>query len=300
MTLPAYGLVTMTAMATPEQTQTQVCYRHPRTETAVSCSNCGRPICTDCMVFSAVGIKCPDCAGTPKGAKRAATRVRTAAGSGTGFMVTNALIAVNVLVYLVQATGGGTLTNPSGEIFQKGYLRAYEVGAGDWWRLVTNEFLHGSPIHLFFNMLMLWWFGRPLEALLGRGRFLAVYFLAILAGSAGALLVSPDSATIGASGAVFGILGAGLVLERNRIDVFGGSALFVVILNLAFTFAVGYVSIGSHVGGLIGGALAVLALARWGRGHAIYGRIDALAVAGLVGIAVVSVALAYFRARGYA
>jgi membrane associated rhomboid family serine protease len=290
----------MSPMATPEQMQTQVCYRHPRAETAVSCSNCGRPICTDCMVFSAVGIKCPECAGTPKGAKRAATRVRSAAGSRTEFMVTNAIIVVNVLVYLVQATGGGTLTNPSGEIFQKGFLRAYEVGAGDWWRLVTNEFLHGSPIHLFFNMLMLWWFGRPLEALLGRGRFLAVYFLSILAGSAGALLVSPDVATIGASGAVFGILGAGLVLERNRIDVFGGSALFVIILNLAFTFAVGYVSIGSHVGGLIGGALAVLVLARWGRGHAIYGRIDALAVAGLVGIAVVSIGLAYFRARGYA
>jgi membrane associated rhomboid family serine protease len=287
-------------MATPEQTQTQVCYRHPRTETAVSCSNCGRPICTECMVFSAVGIKCAECAGTPTGTKRAKTRVRAAAGSGTGFMVTNALIVLNVLVYLVQATGGGTLWDPSGEVFRDGYLRAYEVGAGDWWRLVTNAFLHGSPIHLFFNMLMLWWFGRPLEALLGRGRFLAVFSLSILAGSAGALLVSPDTATIGASGAVFGILGAGLVLERNRIDVFGGSALFVVILNLAFTFAVAYVSIGGHVGGLIGGALAVLVLSRFGRGHAVYGRFDAASAAGLVAIALVSIGVAYLRVRGYA
>ena len=290
----------MTAMATPEQTQTQVCYRHPRTETAVSCSNCGRPICTDCMVFSAVGIKCPECAGTPKGTKRATTRVRTAAGSGTGFIVTHTLIVINVLVYLVQATGGGTLTNPAGQIFQEGYLRAYEVASGEWWRLVTNAFLHGSPLHLFFNMLMLWWFGRPLEALLGRGRFLAVYFLSILGGSAGALLVSPTVATIGASGAVFGILGAGLILERNRINVFGGSALFVIVLNLAFTFAVGYVSIGGHVGGLVGGALTVLVLSRWGRGHAVYGRLDVLAVAGLLAIAVVSVGIAYLRVRGYA
>jgi membrane associated rhomboid family serine protease len=290
----------MAEMATPEQTQTQVCYRHPRTETAVSCSNCGRPICTDCMVFSAVGIKCPECAGTPAGAKRAKTKVRTAAGTGTGFIVTNALIVINVIAYLAQASGSGSLGNPAGEVFQQGYLSAAAVADGEWWRLVTNEFLHGNPIHLFFNMLMLWWFGRPLEALLGRGRFVAIYFLSILAGSAGALLVSPDRATIGASGAVFGILGAGLVLERNRIDVFGGSALFIVLLNLAFTFAVTYVSIGGHVGGLIGGALTVLVLSRFGKGHAVYGRFDLVSAAGLVGIAVVSIALAYLRVRGYA
>jgi membrane associated rhomboid family serine protease len=146
---------------------------------------------------------------------------------------------------------------------------------------------------------MLWWFGRPLEALLGRGRFLAVYFLSILAGSAGALLLSPTNSTIGASGAVFGILGAGLVLERNRIDVFGGSALFVVIFNLAFSFAVSYISIGSHIGGLVGGALTVLVLSRFGKGHAVYGRFDLASAAGLVAIGVVSVAIAYFRARGY-
>jgi membrane associated rhomboid family serine protease len=290
----------MNPMATPEQTQTQVCYRHPRNETAVSCSNCGRPICTDCMVFSAVGIKCPECAGQPTGPKRATIRARAAANQGTGFIVTNALIVANVAVYLVQASGGGTLTNPAGEVFQKGFLRAYEVGAGEWWRLVTCAFLHGSPIHLLFNMLMLWWFGRPLEALLGRGRFLAVYFLSILAGSAGALLLSPTNSTIGASGAVFGILGAGLVLERNRIDVFGGSALFVVIFNLAFSFAVSYISIGSHIGGLVGGALTVLVLSRFGKGHAVYGRFDLASAAGLVAIGVVSVAIAYFRARGYA
>jgi membrane associated rhomboid family serine protease len=290
----------MTPMATPEQTQTQVCYRHPRTETAVSCSNCGRPICTDCMVFSAVGIKCPDCAGRPAGSKRAATRVRTVAGEGSGFIVTKALIGINVLVYLVQGAEAGSFTNPAGEIFLHGYLRAYEVANGEWWRLVTAAFLHANPLHIFFNMLMLWWFGRPLELLLGRGRFLAVYFLSILAGSAGALLVTPTGATIGASGAVFGILGAGLVLERNRIDVFGGSALLVVLFNLGLSFTLNYVSIGGHIGGLVGGALTVLALSRWGRGHAVYGRVDVLAVAGLVAIAVGSIAIAYLRVRGYA
>jgi membrane associated rhomboid family serine protease len=287
-------------MATPEQTQTQVCYRHPRTETAVSCSHCGRPICTDCMVFSAVGIKCPECAGRPAAAKRATSRVRAVAGEGSGFIVTKTLIAINVLVFLVQGAEAGSFTNPSGEIFLHGYLRAYEVASGEWWRLVTAAFLHANPLHIFFNMLMLWWFGRPLELLLGRGRFLAVYFLSILAGSAGALLVTPTGATIGASGAVFGILGAGLVLERNRIDVFGGSALLVVLFNLGLSFTLSYVSIGGHIGGLIGGALTVLALSRWGKGHAVYGRVDVAAVAGLVAIAVGSVAVAYLRVRGYA
>jgi membrane associated rhomboid family serine protease len=292
----------MTAMASSEQTQTQVCYRHPRAETAVSCSNCGRPICTDCMVFSAVGIKCPECAGQAPSVKKAARRARVSAGSTTAFIATKALIAVNVLVYLLQATNGGTFTNPAGEIFQKGYLRVYEVANGEWWRLVTNAFLHGSPIHLIFNMLMLWWFGRLLEGLLGTARFLAVYFIAVLAGSAGALLLAPTSATIGASGAVFGILGAGLVLERNNINVFGGTALLIVLFNLAFTLfsSPSYISIGGHIGGLIGGALAVLVLSRFGRGHAVYGRFDLAVAAGLLGIAVASIALSYFRARGYA
>jgi membrane associated rhomboid family serine protease len=289
-------------MATPEQTQTQVCYRHPRTETAVSCSNCGRPICTDCMVFSSVGIKCPDCAGQSAGTKRAATRVRSVAREGTDFIVTKVLIGINVVVYLLQATNGGTFSNPAGEVFQRGFLRAFEVANGEWWRLVTNAFLHGSPIHLGFNMLMLWWFGRPLEALLGRARFLAVYFIAILAGSAGALILAPTAATIGASGAVFGILGAGLILERSNINVFGGTALFIVLFNLSFTLLVrpSYISIGGHVGGLIGGALAVLVLSRFGRGHAVYGRFDLAAAGGLIGLAVASVAISYLRARGYA
>ncbi|MEO8289831.1 MAG: rhomboid family intramembrane serine protease [Gaiellaceae bacterium] len=286
-------------MATPEQTQTMVCYRHPRTETAVTCSSCGRPICPDCMVFASVGIKCPECAGTPAGAKKAATKVR-AVGRSSQYGVTAILIAIMIGVFLVQGIEAGSLTNPFGELFQRGALYGPLVAHGDWWRLVTSAFLHGSLLHILFNMLMLWWFGRPLEALLGRARFLAIFFISILAGSAGALLVTPDVPTIGASGAVFGILGAGLVLERNRIDVFGGSALFIVILNLALSFTLNNVSIGGHVGGLVGGALCIFVLGGFGKGHAVHGRLNAVTVAGLVAIAVGSVAIAYLRVRGYA
>jgi membrane associated rhomboid family serine protease len=292
--------VTMTSMATPEQTQTMVCYRHPRNETAVTCSNCGRPICPECMVFAAVGIKCPECAGSPTGAKRTAVRARSFTGIGTDFIVTKTFLALNVLVFLAQVVQTGSLTNPYGEMFQRFALYGPFVAQGDWYRLFTAAFLHGGVLHIFFNMLMLWWFGRPLEHMLGHARFLAIYIVSILAGSAGALLVSPEVPTIGASGAVFGILGAGLVLERSRINVFGGSALIIVILNLALSFTLNNVSIGGHVGGLVGGALCVFAFSRFGRGHAVYGRFNLLTAASVLAIAVGSVAIAYLKVRGYA
>jgi membrane associated rhomboid family serine protease len=287
-------------MATPEQTQTTVCYRHPRNETAVKCSTCGRPICTECMVFAPVGIKCPECAGRPTGAKKAAAQARTFALVGTDFLVTKTLIGINVLVFLGQVVQSGSLTNPYGDLFIRGALFGPAVANGDWYRLVSCAFLHGSVLHIFFNMLMLWWFGRPLEAMLGRARFASIYFVSILAGSAGALLLSFDTPTIGASGAVFGILGAGLVLERHNINVFGGSALVIVVLNLALSFTLNNISIGGHVGGLIGGALCVLAFAGFGRGHAVYGRFNLVTAASLVAVAAGSVLIAYLKVRGYA
>jgi membrane associated rhomboid family serine protease len=287
-------------MATEERADTMVCYRHTNTETAVACSACGRPICPDCMVFAAVGIKCPECAGRASGAQRTARRIGTAAGQGTGSIVTKTLIGLNVAIYVVQLAQANTLEGDRGPIFENGVLFGPFLADGEWWRLMTSAFLHASPIHILFNMLMLWWFGAPLEAMLGRARFIGIYFVSILAGAAGALLVSPTSAVVGASGAVFGILGAGLILERNRIQVFGGSALLVVGFNLVLSFILSYVSLGGHLGGLAGGAAAMLALTQFGRRHAVYGRADAATVAGLVGVAVISVAIAYARVRGYA
>jgi membrane associated rhomboid family serine protease len=286
-------------VATSEETQTQVCYRHPNRETGVSCSNCGRPICTDCMVYAAVGIKCPECARQETGPRAAARRTQRRAISGTGITVTKALLGLNILVYLLevsQSPGGFTI---GGEFLARWGLYGPEVANGEWWRLVTAAFMHASPIHILFNMLMLWWFGQALEAALGPGRFLGIYLVAALAGSAGALLVRPETFTVGASGAVFGILGAGLILERRQIMVFGGSALGVVALNLVFTFLISSISWGGHVGGLVGGMLAVLVLSGFGR-HPVYGRFDALTVLGLAGVAAASVVVAYLRVRGYA
>jgi len=208
------------------------------------------------------------CAGTT------AVSLLAAYATGTGALVTKTLIGLNVAVYLVSvAQGSGGLT-PSRAFIDRWALNGLAVADGEWYRLITSAFLHASPIHLAFNMLMLWWFGQALEAALGRGRFVGVYLVSALWGSAGALLLSDANVnTVGASGAVFGILGAGLVLERRQIYVFGGGALFVVILNVAFTFAVSNISIGGHLGGLAGGMLAVLALSAAGR-HPVYGRFD--------------------------
>ena len=286
------------------------CYRHPDRETGVSCSECGRGICPDCMVFAPVGIRCPDHSGQPQGAARVTHSVRRAGFEGTGALVTKALIAVNVAVYLVNLAQGASLGRNAGSLFIDGALigRAQlldgsfiGVAEGEWWRLITSTFLHGSLIHLGLNMLMLWWIGAPMEEAIGRLRFLTLYLVSGLSGSAGALLLTdPNQVTVGASGAIFGILGAALVFERQRNYVLGGSALSIIVLNLVLTFAVPNISIGGHLGGLAGGALGGLALSRFGRAHAAYGRPGIVGVAGLAAIAVVSVAVSYWKARGYA
>jgi membrane associated rhomboid family serine protease len=253
------------------------------------------------MTPAPVGQRCPEHSGKPQGVARVATGVRRAGYEGAGGIVTRALIAANVVVYLLELVDGGNIDGVGSKIYEKGVLFGPLVAQGDWWRLITSAFLHYGPIHLAFNMLALWWFGTPVEQYLGRWRFLLVYVVSGLAGSAGALLVSPLAATAGASGAIFGILGAALVLERQRTYVLGGSAMGVIAINLIFTFSLsGHISIGGHIGGLIGGAACMLALSRFGRGHGAYGRLGAPGVAGVVAVAVLSVAIAYWKVRGYA
>ena len=258
------------------------------------------------MVFAPVGIRCPDHAGARQGSARVTRGVRRAAYEGTGALVTKSLIAINVLVFLLNLAQGSSLGQTSGTFFEKGALFIsspfYPGGLadGEWWRLITAAFLHGSIIHLGMNMLVLWIIGAPVEEAIGRGRFLAIYIVAGLAGSAGALLFSPHAVTVGASGAIFGILGAALVLEAQKTYVLGGQALGLIVINLVFTFAVPNISIGGHLGGLAAGALSMLALSRFGRTHAIYGRPGLLGVVGLVAVGLVSVAIAYWRVQGLA
>jgi membrane associated rhomboid family serine protease len=276
------------------------CYRHPDRETGVTCSECGRPICTECMFFAPVGIRCPDHSGQPQGAQRVTQGVRRASIEGTGALVTKILVGLNVAVYLMELAAGGNVNGTGNRIYVEGVLFGPFVADGEWWRLFTAMFLHYGPLHLGFNMLALWWFGAAVEQVLGRGRYLLLYLVAGLAGSAGALISSPDNPTVGASGAIFGILGAALVLERQRTYVLGGGAFGIIALNLIITFAIPGISIGGHLGGLAGGALGILALSRFGRGHAVYGRPGMLGLLGLVAIGLLSILVAYWRVQTYA
>jgi membrane associated rhomboid family serine protease len=274
------------------------CYRHPDRETGVSCSECGRPICPDCMTFGPVGIRCPEHSGKAQGPRRVVQNVQRRSLSRPG-IVTTALIGINVGIYLLQLAGGAPVNANRGWIYEHGALYGPLVAAGDWERLLTAAFLHYGPLHLGMNMLALWWIGRPLEDALGPLRYALLYLVSGLAGSAGALVANPTIPTVGASGAIFGVLGAAIVLERQRTYVLGGSAITLLVVNLAFTFAVPGISIGGHLGGLAGGALAILALSRFGQRSAVYARTDLLSLASLVLIGIASVAVAYWKVRGY-
>jgi len=276
------------------------CYRHPNRETYVSCSECGRPICTECMPPAPVGQRCPEHSGKPQGVKRVTSGARRTAFEGVGALVTKTLIAANILVYVITAAQGQGLNGPGGSLFRKWELFGPAVANGDWWRLITSAFLHANLIHIGFNMYFLWFVGSAVEQALGRGRFLLVYFISGLAGSAGALLVDPTQVTVGASGAIFGLMGAALVLERQRNYVLGGQAFALIAINLILSFAIANISYGGHIGGLIGGALCTLVLSRFGRGHAAYSKLGLWGIAGVLGVGLLSIAVAYLRVRGYA
>jgi len=268
------------------------CYRHPDRETGLSCSECGRPICTECMTPAAVGIRCPDHAGRNRVVKAPRIVARPAGEA----VATRALIGINVLVYAITAAQG----RANGSIFERFVLFVPLVDQGDWWRLFTSMFLHWSILHIAFNMIALYSIGSVVEQYLGTARFLPLYLVSGLAGSAGALLQAPASPIAGASGAVFGILGAMLVLEWNVTNRWAGQALTWIVINLAISFTVPGISWGGHVGGLIGGILITFAYSNFGRGRSAYGRLSIPAIATLVVVAVGSIAIAYWKVRGLA
>jgi membrane associated rhomboid family serine protease len=278
--------------------ETQYCYRHPDRETGLSCSECGRPICVDCMSTAPVGIRCPDHAATGRPLGQTVKAARPGLSSGT--LVTKALIAINVVIYLVTVAQGAGINAPGGRLFVEFGLRGDFVADGDWWRLITAAFLHASVLHIMFNMLVLWFIGGPLEEGLGPWRYLTIYAVSGLAGSAGALLVTPLAFTVGASGAVYGLFGAWVVIQWQTTGSIAGPATTIVLVNLAISFVIPGISWGGHVGGLVGGVLATLALTHFGTRHVAYARITPVAVVSLIAIMVGSVAIAYFRVRGLA
>jgi membrane associated rhomboid family serine protease len=260
------------------------CYRHRGRETGVSCSNCGNPICPDCMTATPVGMRCPDCAGRRQS-------VKTLRSMHVDPIATYVLIGINVLLFLGSGAGGSFLTgggSGGSRVFNDLALWGPAVGIGnDWWRLITAGFLHSGLIHIGLNMYILYWLGSMLEPALGHLRFVALYFTSLVAGSFGALLLSPNAVTVGASGAVFGLMGAAFVMQHARgINPMESGLGPVILINLAFSFIVPNISIGGHLGGLIGGSLAAFLMDRLeGRGRGVTLPVAACVAVGAVAFA---------------
>ena len=230
------------------------CYRHPGRETGVSCTRCGRPVCPECRVEAAVGFQCRECV---HGGNTAVREARTEFGGrlvGDRALVTRILIGINVVVWVLawKVLDANALDHL--------YMWGNGVADGQWYRMITSVFFHTAPWHIAMNMWSLWVLGPPLEQLLGRWRFLALYLVSGLAGSALQLIAAPDTAALGASGAIFGLLGALLVIQRRR-GFSLGPIVAIVVVNLVATFAIPGISWEAHVGGLVGGLLIGFGLA---------------------------------------
>lgn len=244
-------------MSQPVDARAAYCYRHPDRQSYVLCQRCGRTICPECQTPAAVGVICPECmaqqrADAPRTKPAWVTRMT---GSGAP-VVTYAIIALCVLVFILQQLPviGSSVTG------SLAYAGAYSYpGLFEPWRMLTTVFAHGSILHIALNMYTLWIFGMMLEPLLGRARFAALFLISGFAGSVGVLLISnPLQPVVGASGAIFGMLGAFFIIQRRL----GGNAMQLLVLvgiNLVIGFIPQFgIAWQAHVGGLVGGALVGL------------------------------------------
>ncbi len=211
------------------------------------------------MTPTSVGMRCPECA-------RQKTQVRTVRSGTDAPMLTYILIGICVVAYIGGTAGGASLTGSGiggSTLVTEGALSRAAIADGEYWRLVTAGFLHAGFFHLLFNMFSLYILGTMLEPAIGRVRFALIYFVSLLSGSFGALLIetNPNALTVGASGAIFGLMSAAVIVMRNRgINPMESGLGLWIGLNLLLTFTIPNISIGGHIGGLIGGAITALVL----------------------------------------
>ena len=233
----------------------ETCYRHSDRETGVSCSNCGRPICPDCMTPTSVGMRCPECT------KQTTKTVRPFARQDPA--LTYVFMGICVAVFIAELATGGTFGEArTSEAAIEGAVSKGLVGDGEVWRILTAGFLHADITHLLFNGLSLYFLGTMLEPEMGRVRFGIVFVVSILAGSLGIIALDPNGGGLGASGGVFGLMGAGLMLMWGRgfsINPMENGLALWLGLNLFLSFRPG-ISLAGHLGGLAGGALVALVL----------------------------------------
>ncbi|MDQ1397399.1 MAG: hypothetical protein QOG64_2658 [Acidimicrobiaceae bacterium] len=257
---------------------TSTCYRHPDRVTGASCTRCGRPICPDCMVQAPVGHHCPDCVKEGNKGMRRISMQPTGVG-----LVCKVLVAANVLVYLVQ------LADPT--VTSRFADQPGAVASGQYYRMLTAAFLHGSILHIAFNMGALYIFGSQVERALGAARFLALYLLAAVGGSVGSLLFAPRNVqSVGASGAIFGLLGAYLVIARRRgMDT--GPIVGLVVIELLLGAVNPIIDNRAHVGGLVSGLAVALGFGWAERFHGPTRTVVQVAVVAAVGAVIVGLTI---------
>ncbi|MFB8276381.1 rhomboid family intramembrane serine protease [Nocardia colli] len=244
-----------------DQPPAPTCVRHPQRPTGLACTRCGRPACPECLRPAAVGQHCVDCL---RQERRDVPPVRTVAGAPVARAslpyVTYALIAINVAVFAVTAAQAKSLVNNrASALFTDWVLFPPLVADGQWFRVIGSGFLHYGPIHLLLNMFALYVIGRDAELVLGRLRYLAVYLVSLLGGSAAVMVFSQDTATAGASGAVYGLFGAiTVILIRLRQNP--NQMLILIGINVFISFSLPGISLWGHLGGLAAGTLATLGI----------------------------------------
>lgn len=255
-----YGSFRPDPYGSSPQPPAQVCTWHPDRTTGLHCTRCGRPACPECLTSASVGFHCRACVAESRSSQRVA---RTVAGAVHGQQprVTTALIAINVAVFVIVAVQSRSASDFAGSSVYNAFLMVpMYVAGGEWWRIVSSGFLHLSIMHIALNMLALYFIGLGLERVLGRWRYLVVYGLSLLGGSACVLLFAGvTSGSAGASGAIFGLMGALLVtLKRLHLDL--RQAGFIIVINLVATFAIPGISWQAHLGGLAVGAVVGAAM----------------------------------------
>jgi membrane associated rhomboid family serine protease len=300
-----------------EDASLPTCYRHPDRETGVSCSNCGRPICPECMTPAPVGFRCPVCMGEQRqgtGRARVITRQQTRSRwqggmmGGGGVTATKVLIGINVVVFLIELLSGAIGLMGGGstrKLVDLGALVPALVAAKhEYWRMFASMFLHGSAFHLLFNMWALLVVGDYLESVLGKVKFVVLYLIAGFGGSVFVMLLSdPWTPTVGASGAIFGVFAALAVyayLNRTHdlaAQMLLRQMLFIIGINVVISVVgSGYISWQAHGGGLVTGAAAMAALTVFGRKDA-RDRPGAVDLGLLVALVAVLVVLTLWRVQ---
>jgi membrane associated rhomboid family serine protease len=242
-------------------TDVQTCYRHPDRRAGVICQRCDRPICPACMHQASVGFHCPDCTRTGR------QKVVSARSLVTRPVLTFTLVATNLAIFVADLMSPIVRTGfwrGAHQVTADGALYGPAVADGDWWRPITGGFLHANLLHVGLNMFLLFQLGMLLEPAVKRWGFGVLYVMSLLGGSFLTLLISNDEVTIGASGAVFGLMGAAFVAMRSRgINPFQTGIGPLILINLVFTFAIPGISIGGHIGGLVTGAVGAWILWEW-------------------------------------